>query len=233
MIRAPKTDRQRRQQQAFLLQFTLRYGIKKGKLPDNSNDDAAIKLLSTLGDDRGFWKLITHAVCYPRRRPASGQKPKPLSHVTVRNAISGIIVVYKVLIGRGVENTIIQECLALIDHSLKVSMRLNSPRFKEYATFTDVQDLIRKGIFSDKMVYKCPRERLQLVSLINLILYTAARPGELVISDGYNNMLHPDALKWNDVCFYLMVDKVTGKIRLLTKVTIRNLKGLRNDDGSL
>ncbi|PWN35033.1 uncharacterized protein FA14DRAFT_154462 [Meira miltonrushii] len=117
--------------------------------------------------------------------------------------------------------------------SFKTSLSNLVGVFKAYKLLTgeNIKDFVCKEIFGGKFTsFKTPRERITIATVISLLTFTAARPGELVVSSGYE--IDNEGLRWGDVEFFLSLNLEKGqststRLQYRANITIRNLKGKR------
>jgi hypothetical protein len=124
----------------------------------------------------------------------------------------------------------IQDCWnLLVNEDFIKETNMSKSSATEGASFEDCQHFIQHGVFATSSKMKSARERLQMSSLTLLLAFTAARPGDIIISHGYQ---HTDkCLKYRDIKFFAAsVDG--GHINLSAAIDIRHMKGLKNDPSS-
>ena len=113
---------------------------------------------------------------------------------------------------------------------------------KTFISFEEHKMLLFNGVFCSvesphfitNGYFRCARERLQTGTAMTLLIFTAARPGELVVSQPYVNIAE-DAVKWKDLVFYVrkIIKIVDGRESISYTIEIdfyiRNLKGMRRN----
>lgn len=211
--------------EGFLTGFLERY-INMAHIDATTEEVLCRPPAFSLAEDRRFWKWLCAlvAVRSSKRPNAIDAHGEQRAVSSVRGDMISLYTAYQKLTGIHVAQDIKQECEAYNQQRTNVSEQ----RPKQQATFLDVYNIIRSGIFSPQVQMRLWRERLQCASLLLLLAYTAARPGELVRNPEYN-----DALKWKDVTFFLtLITRSDGRTgyRLSCDVRIRNLKGARQND---
>ncbi|UZJ54321.1 hypothetical protein CBS101457_003641 [Exobasidium rhododendri] len=189
-----------------------------------------------------FWKLAVIFFKQPKKanrlEPAVRDEPGVKSSITVVNLMHQAFASVHRLTNQQVDKDM---RVTVFDYV--ASLDLPSKRIeKKIITFQDYQRLMIKGVFCTTKnphfhsndLYHCGRERLQTGVFLALLMYTAARPGELLVSSPYAGIAE-DALKWKDVIFYVKLvnndkDESAEPLYLLEcDVYIRNLKGMRRD----
>ena len=120
------------------------------------------------------------------------------------------------------------ECMAYLNGHLRSLLNLPTPPRLPWASFDNILDVLQKNIYGRQAPrFKSARERNQLAFLILICAYTAARPGEIATSAGYED--DNEGLRYGDLSFSL-TRSPHGTTRLQLDVCIRNLKGLRSDE---
>ena len=93
----------------------------------------------------------------------------------------------------------------------------------------DVAVLTKFLWVDDKHKYDHERYRIQLCLFIQLLAYTASRPGAIIESDAYRNSNM--ALKYKDFKLWFLRPRDGGPPRLSLTIRFSYMKGCREEDG--
>ncbi|KAF8847345.1 hypothetical protein BDZ45DRAFT_681948 [Acephala macrosclerotiorum] len=104
----------------------------------------------------------------------------------------------------------------------------NKSRPKPLASCEDIEEYLHFLWAEDDRWYNYERTRVQIAFYILLLTFTAARPGCVVVSDGYRNS--NEALTYKDLQFFLEKDPDGGPPTKILMVDFGLMKGKRFDD---
>ncbi|EPQ29348.1 uncharacterized protein PFL1_03103 [Pseudozyma flocculosa PF-1] len=182
------------------------------------------KFLSPTGpkleQDRAFLRTLLEFLARPEDASAS------LSIETVRGRMVEVVRQLEERLSRTVPRAVRRDLTRYLEGDLREDAGLLDPIPRMETSVEDILHLMQYGIFGGGFVFKSPRDRLQMLTLLATLCSTGARPGEIVVSDGYE--ASNDALQYKDLRFRLQkVSNSNPTIHL--DLTIRNEKGHRGD----
>lgn len=209
-------------QKAFLESYVKRF-IEEMALDTTVNDALAPGDKAGLAVNGALWMLFSEFIVQRSDKYVneSAGKGLPKTYGTATSEFQNYCAIFKALTGSAVSRDIVKKC-----HDVIKSLARNYVKPKPSATWGDIQDIICNGVFNESVRLRHPRERTQVATFLCLLAFTGSRPGEICLGD-----LQADSLKWGDVSFSIVGKLANDKLqpRLCATVTIRNLKGMRDD----
>ncbi|KAI3487064.1 hypothetical protein L1887_49100 [Cichorium endivia] len=230
--RAPVTQKQDEVGEQLLrqvLQTLLKPDtVQLAELDPSKTPDDYLSAGTKLNLSRPFWLMIAKA-CTTRFSNREGKGDTHVRRTTATYRLSSCFYVYEFLSNKKVDAAVKTACYRLTN-----SHEEPEAREKVWATWDDIALMIKDHIFGQKSPqFSHPRQRLQLALLLVLMATTTARPGDILISEGYGD--RPFCVVWKDVQFLLLKSaevnaKTTKKgLRLLCRLKLRFMKGCKNN----
>jgi hypothetical protein len=171
-----------------------------------------------------FWQFYLEYLCFRTRKATKSddESAKGLSIETVRRRMSQALSFMKQRYQVCPSASDVKKLWTILyQPEFQKQNNLQSAQFKPWANFDTCKTVIQYGVFGNCHIFKNARERLQMSALLLTLAYTAARPGEIVCSHGYET-----GLTYGDLTFY--AEKLpNGETTICVDVKICHMKSMR------